>query len=343
MEKTRQPQKLIILKEDVWRLTRLDDDNLVALVRALLNNLECGCEPKFDDKLLPYVYEDLKRASFNNEGKATESDTSSTNTVPEPDESKVNGVPNIICTREDYEKVMKELKHNSSLFRKNERKLLRDILRRNRGRDESKQSEPLLYTSTMAQEINVGKNIIYPLRETLSSQCIMGWKQVFNINRKTGEVYPLNYYYIDEPKLVRLVHENVELDEQNKQIDQLEDLCEDQDDVVVEQKNPNAELVYSSVTGPADNLPKLTSTEAHMLYWINEASKNRSFKEGIGKKGEFVCPVKYLGKYINGALIVPTRKNLADKGYINFYMAPHTSYYVYKILVFPEYLKNKAS
>ena len=78
----------------------------------------------------------------------------------------------------------------------------------------------------------------------------------------------------------------------------------------------------------------------HGMYIIEGAMETNL---GIVKKGEFVCPVKYLGKYINGALIVPTRKNLADKGYINFYMAPHTSYYVYKILVFPEYLKNKAS
>lgn len=329
-------QKLSILKEDAWRLTRLDNENLASLVRALLNNLESGSEPQFDNPLLAYVYEDLKRASLSQASETTPTK------VPEPDKSNVNGVPNIVCAREDYETVRKELRHNSSLFTKNERKLLRDLFRRNRNRSEDRQTEPILYTSSMANEINVGKNLIYNLRETLASYGVMGWKQEYRTNKQTDEPYKLNYYYINEPELIKLIHDNVELDEPEETVEEPVEEPFVQEEPKVEEVK--AELAYSTVTGPAEpKLPALTSTEANMLYWIREASKIRANKEGIGKKGEFVCPIKYLGQHMNGSVIKPTRDKLIEKGYIECYTAPHTTYYVYKIIVFPEYLKNRAS
>ena len=328
-------KKLSILKEDAWRLTRLDNESLIVLVRALLDNLETGCEPKFDNPLFAYVYEDLKRASLRQE---SETKPTTNAKVPEPDNSNMNGVSNIVCSQEDYEKVRKELRHNSSLFTKNERKLLRDLLRRNRNRTEDKQSEPILYTTSMANELNVGKNLIYQLRETLASHGVMGWKQVYRTNAQTDEPYKLNFYYINEPELCKLVHENVELDEPEITVE--EPFAQEEPKV----EEVKAELAYSTVTGPVEpELPKLTDREANMLYWIREASKDRANKEGIGKRGEFICTFAYLSKHIDGKLIKSTRESLVKKGYIECRSEMHTTYYLYKILAFPEYLKNKAS
>ena len=330
-------KSLSILKEDAWRLTRLNNENLVTLMRALLENLESDTEPTFDNPLLAYVYEDLKRASLKQE---LESTVTVTAPVQEPDNSNLNGVPNIVCTREDYDTVKKELRHNSSLFTKNERKLLRDLIRRNRARAEEKQADPLLYTSSMANEINVGKGLIYQLRETLASHNVMGWKQETRINKQTGDQYKLNYYYINEPELVKLIHENVELDEPEETAEESYGKTEG---VVEETKELDAELVYSTVTGPVEpKEPELTQTEQTMLYWLREAKRDRA-NHGLGKRGEFICRTSDLAHHMNNSSIAPTRKKLIEKGYIECYTAPHTTYYLYKILKYPEYLNNKAS
>lgn len=315
-----QKQTLSILKEDAWRLTRLSDENVGILVKALLNNLECGCEPTFNDPLLSYVYEDLKRSN----PVVQETDTTVNGT---DDYSNVNGITNNICTREEYEQARTDLKHNSSLFNKQERKLLRDLLKRNRERKPEKYGEPLRYTTAMANEISVAKNIIYQLRQTLAGYNVMGWRSILPY---PSAQFKANEYYINESELCKLIHDNVELD--NAKEPEIE---------VTEPEPVQAELVYSTSSGPVEGKKerKLNAAEEKMLYWLYEASQ---LKENKVRDDKFICTVDSLCDHMDCGTIRKTRQSLVNKGYIEAEIPNYTTAYVYRIVKFPEYLRNKA-
>ena len=338
---------LCIFKEDAGKLAILPDATVGNVVKALLKYADDNCEPNFTDPLDAYVFQDLKRnVSDSPTGDApVQAPETSDETVVQTKSRNCDCVPNIICTKEEFDQIIKDLGRRSNLLKDKERMLLKDMMYKNRNRGEDEYQDPFIYTSRMAREYVKNENYIYTLRDKLIRLGVMAYKGVIFPDGK----FPINHYYLNEPALCEIIHDNVAID------DVQENGVESADGktFVNETKNMKAELVYSTsgmlkLDDPQASsevkvsLPELTPTEASYLRWLNEASKNKrnTYREGSKK---FYCTFFFLSRHLSSKYIVPCRNSLVEKGYIKYKLHRKRNAFVYEILHYPEYLKCKSA
>lgn len=310
-----------IFKEDARRLNSLTDDNIGKVVKALLKYANGENKGTYfpDNPLLTYIFEDLKE-HHDLYLKSPET------TIPDYDASDDCGcVPGIIASKEEFRQLIADLTKKSAILNDSGRGILKDMLCRSHLRSEDKLQTPFLYRRDMASTAGFNPDEIYPMRAELTGRGVMGVEK----RRDERKKFFVNFYTINEPELCKLIHKNV-VEEPEIEVSEPVEKSEG----AVE---PDAELVYSTVTGV--KYPELDHKEKVLLYWMNEASKE---KGNIIKKGgkQFFCSFNYMQRHISCGSVIKVRQSLVDKGYIQMTRSDKYRGYVYRIVYYPEYLNN---
>ena len=276
--------------------------------------------------------------SRNNETEPIEVST----TEPEP----VYTHRNIVCSKEDGNELKRLLSLKSDILNQSDRKILMALVKTNHSFTKKTPDEPIIYSNRKCEEVlNCHEGERNHLMKVLGERGILekGHKKIGTF--ENGEDMYVTVYWLDEPALLKLLrHED--FDEFAESMVSLNDET-DTPTVEVQQESGvpvelDAELVYSSKDGPVSTEKKefLPHNEATMLYYLNEASQKRENKLRLGST-KFICTVAYLKKFIDGGSIKKTRDSLIEKGYIEVSSTPHYKGYLYRIIRFPDYLKNK--
>lgn len=257
---------------------------------------------------------------------------------------------NILCGDEELKDLKRFLSRKSDLFNSADRAILLALLKINhRYNKHSEPDEPLVYSNKRCEDdLGYRESERNHLFNLLNKHGILdrGLKRIGVLDN--GDEMKITVYWLNEPALISFIKSRTgDHDEFIKEVNSLNDNSEPEINVEQvtetedEQEELDAELVYSTKEGlvtPAQP-EKLTDNEAKMLYYMHEASKLSVNKYRCGSKS-FMCQFDYLSKYIKPTLIKETRESLVKKGYIKVKSVPRYQGLIYRILKFPDYLKN---
>ena len=110
---------------------------------------------------------------------------------------------------EVYQKLLDALAQDSTLFTDVERCILIDMLKTSRNRNPRYYDTPFIYTTARVKKIGFEYNDFYILRDYLVNHKILSFEQKTAPGNNEYNKWPLSYYTLDEPTLLKMVLEKL--------------------------------------------------------------------------------------------------------------------------------------
>lgn len=347
-------QNLIaIFEEQLPLLDVLSDSQVRRLINAMSSTFIRGKEVDMSDDILlhslwPSFRGPMERLT-GRQAEATTNSDESTNATLTVEDAKRTYVENVVLNEADYCLLVQFLNQPSEKLSLLQQSILLDMLAVRRKGCRVCEGQPFIYTESNYKRLGACFDDMKKLREMLEKEPGLMWHDIM-VAPKKGLKY--TRYFLNEAELKGFVESNlsvepeIEVKEEPKPViierpvkPSVLRLCYDDNEPEV--MEPEADLAFKveDFVTPTD----LTNDEQTLLYLLNEASKVKS-RQMVGNK--FVCTQDYLTSKMNKAAasnIQNLRESLVEKGYIQTERRSWYDGYIYKIIKYPDFLKNKAS